>query len=63
MTTALHTSEIISRLQALKPLLHNASNKPAKRLRHSCAVLEFEALMARLPGSMRRGIERGNIEL
>lgn len=59
--TEARTDPRISRLRELVPLMHNRSTKYAARLRASTAALEYNKIFDSLPGSLRRGFERGRV--
>lgn len=52
---------LINRLHALEAQRVNRSAKPAKRLKASIADIQFRELLKQLPGSARRGFQRGNL--
>jgi len=51
------------RIRTLREQAHNMSNKPMARLKASMAGIELAVVMKSLPGSIRRGIERGHIAI
>jgi hypothetical protein len=47
------------RLAALKATMHTRSTKPHARLQASLAAIEYNKIVASLPGSAKRGLARG----
>jgi len=49
-----------SKLNELDAARRNRSNKPLARLKASMAQVEYDALLANAPGSVRRALARGH---
>lgn len=54
--------KIINEIFECRKAMQNKSPKPLARLKASLAALRHQQLLAMLPGSARRGLERGNIK-